>query len=113
LLVAGREPFDRGTLPYQDADLLKKIRNMMVHAKPETSEAGAEHRLEKRFRGKFPANRLMRGQKNPYFPDHCLGSGCAEWAVTASLALADEFFSRMGVTPYYKKTKYEPEANML
>jgi hypothetical protein len=112
LLVAGKEPFNRGALPYQDADLLRGLRNIMIHAKPETSEAGTEHKLEKRFKSKFPANRLMKGQKNPYFPDRCLGSGCAEWAVKASIALADEFFSRMGLIPHYKQTKYEPETDM-
>jgi hypothetical protein len=111
LREAGREPFDRGALPFQDADLLRKLRNLMIHAKPETSEAGVEHKLKKIFKNKFPANRLMKGQKNPYFPDHCLGSGCAEWAVKASVALADEFFSRMDLTPHYNQTKYEPEAN--
>jgi hypothetical protein len=113
LLLAGKQPFERGALPYQDADLLKKLRNMVVHAKPETSAPGVEHKLERRFKSKFPANRLMRGQRNPYFPDHCLGSGCAEWAVKAAVELADEFFARMDLMPHYKKTDYEPDAAIL
>jgi hypothetical protein len=112
LLVAGKGQFDRGSTPYQDAELLRKLRNLLAHAKPETSETGSEHKLEKQFKGKFLPNRLMKGQRNPYFPDHCLGSGCAEWAVKSSVLLADEFFAKMGLVPHYQKVNY-PEAGML
>jgi len=103
-LLAAKQPmFDRSRLPYQDVELLKQLRNLVVHAKPETSEIGIEHKLLKKFRNKFPPSKLAHGNTNPYFPDHCLGAGCAAWAVQAALAFADEFYKRIGVATYYSR----------
>jgi hypothetical protein len=50
--------------------------------------------------GKFIANPLT-GQDNPFYPDKCLGHGCAEWAVNSSVKFNDDFFSRMGLLSSY------------
>ncbi len=45
---------DRGAQRAQDAALLVRLRNALVHFKPENIATDEEHELEKRLRGKFP-----------------------------------------------------------
>ncbi len=108
LVLAQKQIFDPGAPPYQDVNLLVKLRNDLVHYEPEwvklpaSDDFGSDdiHTYEKRLRGKFLANTLM-GQGNPFYPDKCLGHGCAEWAVNSSVTFADAFFLKMGLlSPY-------------
>ncbi len=102
LAAAGQTEFDEGQQPYQDANLLIKLRNTLVHFKPETLGGTDEHQLDRKLRGKFALNKLMDGTGNPPFPDKWLGFGCCEWAVSSTESFADEFFSRMGLAPKYR-----------
>lgn len=108
LELAQKKIFDAGAQPYQDVNLLVKLRNDLVHYEPESVKSPSSddfgpadiHRYEKMLSGKFLANPLT-GQGNPFYPDKCLGHGCAEWAVNSSVKFVDDFFSRMGLfSPY-------------
>jgi hypothetical protein len=103
VLLTGNVPFTKGALPYQDVQLLVRLRNALVHYRPEWMTAASEadatverRRLEKSLKGKFPINPLI-AKGNPFWPDKCLGYGCAKWAVESAVKFADEFFSRMGL----------------
>jgi hypothetical protein len=97
LLFAGKPRLHPGTNPYQDAKLLVGIRNRLVHFRPAWHRRGEETTDERQLRGKFPPNGLMAGMGNPWFPDKCLGAGCAEWAWKSGRALADEWTERLGL----------------
>ena len=72
------EPFDPGTEPFQLAALLVRLRNALVHYRPETRTAQDADSFERALASRFPENALMAGSKgNPYFPDKCLGAGCS------------------------------------
>ena len=105
LHCAGLPVFDEGTLPYEDADLLVQLRNTLIHARPITRETGEMSHLDKMLSKRFPPNRPMAKMGNPYFPDQCLGAGCAYWAVTAAVNFADKFFDCMDVRPNYQSYK--------
>ena len=94
LLCAQSTVFERGKQPYQDADLLIKLRNRLTHARAETRSTDDEQdnpseaprkkdKLSEALKKKFGPSRLMQNSANPYFPDHCLGAPCAAWAVQA------------------------------
>jgi hypothetical protein len=107
LCLAHKEQIPRGTSTYQDVALVMQLRNALVHYEPEwvtvsgiDSEQRTIQKLEKQLCGKFALNPLIRAG-NPFFPDKCLGHGCAEWAITSSIRFTDEFFSRLGITPSY------------
>jgi hypothetical protein len=76
--IGSKQIFDAGAPPYQDVNLLVKLRNNLVHYEPEwvknpsSDDFGADdiHRYEKRLGGKFIANPLT-GQGNPFYPDKC------------------------------------------
>jgi len=61
-------------------------------------------KLVNSLKAKFKPNRLMENAGNPYFPDHCLGAGCADWAVSTTTTFTKEFFSRLGVIPNYQRS---------
>jgi hypothetical protein len=107
LVMARKELFDRSRRPYQDVALLVRLRNALVHYEPKwvtcvspDIEALTVQNLEKNLLGKFELNPL-KGRADPFFPDRCLGHGCAKWAVTSCIEFADEFFSRMGLPRPY------------
>ena len=101
-----KDQFATGAQPYQDADLVIKLRNVLMHYKPQTYGGEVQHKFIKQLAGKFPENPLMAGSSNPYFPDKCLGSGCAGWAIRSTRKLADEFFEKLGITPNYQRVKF-------
>jgi hypothetical protein len=106
LTFCGCHQLATGAQPYQDAELVIRLRNELMHYKPETLGGGAQHKLVRRLPNKFPDNPLMLGSANPYFPDKCLGSGCAKWAVQSTKGFADEFFQRIGMCPNYLRAKF-------
>jgi hypothetical protein len=99
LLVAGKSRFDQGNQPYQDVDSLIKLRDALVHYKPEwNDEQGRHQNLQERLERRFKPNPLLPSG-SLWFPHLCLGAACAEWAVDVASSFSNEFSSRMGIPP--------------
>ncbi|MGD0534649.1 MAG: hypothetical protein ABR999_04310 [Methanoregula sp.] len=93
------------------------IRNYLMHYRrewvtiqtsptPDASTGAHAEKLGHHLRDRFRENPLA--PKNlPFFPDRCLGHGCAEWAVTTSLSFTDRFFSALGLPASYEGIKKE------
>ena len=104
LAFADAPALDRGAQPYQDAALVIRLRNAILHYRPEdVSVADEAHAMEQRLRGKFDDNALMTGSGNPWWPDHSLGHGAATWAHRAVKALADHVSDELGIEPNYRR----------
>jgi hypothetical protein len=103
LAFAEREELDRGGRPFQDASLLVGLRNAVMHFRPESVAADLDHRFTKSLKGRFADNALMSGSGNPWWPDHALGAGCAQWAYASAKALADTVTDMIGVAPNYRR----------
>jgi len=104
LRLNGKRLFEKDRPPYQDVDSLTKLRNSLIHYKPEWIPATTGkidqallHDLEKRLRGKFNTNPFVE-KGTPFFPHGCLSHGCAEWATRTSMSFTDKFFDRMDMT---------------
>jgi hypothetical protein len=87
------------------------IRNHLLHFRREwvevrekgdvrPGEPTASERFENTLKQKFATNPFAH-RNLPFFPDHCLGHGCAEWAVMNSLIFTDAFFRRLGLPAPY------------
>ncbi len=98
LILTGFKQFGKGQQPYQDTDTLMKLRNALVHYKPEwDSELDVHRKLKARLEPKsFPLNPFS-SKNSLWFPHRCLGSGCAKWAVNAGETFLTEFCKRMGI----------------
>lgn len=106
LLAAQKSPLKKGVAVYDNASCLVALRNALVHYSPEWHYLGhagpktqwERHHLERALSGKFTHNRLADACL-PFFPDKCLGSGCAKWSVDSARAFYDGFREEMGLPP--------------
>jgi hypothetical protein len=105
LLIAGAPEFDDDDPALTNVRNLIEIRNFLMHYRREwltvkrEKEAGVSgithgEKLEKILKTRFAPNPFAH-KNQPFFPDKCLGHGCAEWAVVNSLIISDEFFRRL------------------
>lgn len=75
LAACGREKLDQGSDPYQSAYALAKLRNALIHFKPEWDDEAKQHRaLERLLTGRFPDSQLTLGisGRMQWFPGKCL-----------------------------------------
>ena len=94
LSVSDGDPFDQSSSPYYDAETLFRLREGLVNYlnfRP-VKRRGLQSRLD----GKFPLNPYAP-EKGQWFPDLCLGAGCAKWAVSTAELFGDDFCRRMGI----------------
>lgn len=107
--IAGQPVLDKGAPMYQDAALVVRLRNAILHFHPEDLPARKPEEREKTLRTmeaalnekKFNDNRLMMGSGNSWWPDKCLGFGCVEWTLQAVTNLTDHVVNVVGVRPNY------------
>jgi hypothetical protein len=103
LILADREPLETGRAPFQDAKLLLELRNTIVHYHPESLPTDESHKLELGLRGRFDPNALWDAGTGPWWPNHCLGHGCAKWAATSVVRFADHVCGELGLDPNYRR----------
>jgi hypothetical protein len=97
LSISDADNYDESRAPYMDADSLLRLRDGLINSTPDWDDSkGRPRTLEKRLRTKFAPNALA-SDKVPWFPDRCLGAGCAKWAVRTVQAFSDDFCKRMGI----------------
>lgn len=99
LTAAGLDIIDHGCEPYQSAEALVYLRNIIMHYKPEWDDQLKElKKLENRLKDKFPPNQLTDLKWNMlWFPDRCLGAGCAKWACDAAYNYHIKFVNALGI----------------
>lgn len=124
LELSGMPLLDKGLQPFQDTKLLIQVRNALVHYVSDPvftgplSDGGILQELEQKLGGKFALSPFamtlsighglagepitMSIERPVFFPDLCLGHGCASWAVDISRKFVDEFCSRLGWPPPYE-----------
>jgi hypothetical protein len=108
LVLTRRSKFDQGAQPYQDAAVLISLRNELLHYVPERIDPRERERIVKKIANKFPLSPVEQKGIGEQHLDLYLGSGCARWAVEASLSLTDEFFRRLDVTAPYEQALPKP-----
>lgn len=101
LRLSAQPSLNPGESLYQDANLAIQLRNAIAHYRPEDLAADEPASMEAKLRGKFSDNKLMNGSGNSWWPDHCLGFGCAQWAIESLVALADHVVGAIGARPNY------------
>jgi len=107
LTTCGKKEFEKGRAPYQDVDSVIRLRNSLVHYKPEWDDEENEHKkLESRLKSKFPPNPFA-GKSQAFFPHKCLGHGCTEWAIQNSIKFVEAFYQRLGVSHPQELSKIE------
>lgn len=106
LIVAGKDKFNKGTSPYQEVDSAIRLRNALIHYKPEWNDETEEHRkLETRLKSRFVLSPFSK-PRQAFFPHRCLSHGCAEWIFRSCVNFTDDFHNRAGfITKWGKEQK--------
>lgn len=100
LVAMGHEPMCKGQEPYRSADGLMRLRNALVHFKPEWDSDLKDHRsLEQRLSHLFPVSALADRTKGRmvWLPQKCLGAGCAKWAIESVVQFSQQFVNTLGI----------------
>ncbi|NAS22482.1 hypothetical protein GT755_12395 [Herbidospora sp. NEAU-GS84] len=106
LELAGHDPFESGREPYRRADILIKLRNWLVHYKPNSQPLDKGHEVGKHLKpSDFTANQLSTA-RHQWFPDRVLGAGCADWAWRSARTFTDEFAKRTGLVLNYQRADF-------
>ncbi len=101
LSFAGLDKMNKGTEPYQSADLLLRLRNAIVHYRPETIYADERHKLADQLSSRVAKNGLFSETVPMTWPNGVLSADCARWAHESAEAFADEVSTRLGIKPNY------------
>jgi hypothetical protein len=109
LYLASGKPFNLGDDVWKNAVCLRKLRNYLVHYKPEWiryKRSNASYHAKDKTKGVMKCLK-DRGFKNKLFPDDPwlhegrlkvrMGADCAEWAVKSSSDFLYEFYERMRI----------------
>ena len=111
LSFRGVAEYAAGEPPYQDVDALIKLRNALVHFKPEWHDEQELHRkIEGRLKGRFEINPAI-GENGVFFPQQCMSYGCTKWAVNVTLQFMRDFSERSGLPYRFEKfaARIQPE----
>lgn len=111
LAIAERPQFGEDDPDFAGIKSIISIRNYLMHYRREWTviPSGPGPRDTSRSRTEsFDASLKNRFRENPlvptvlpFFPDRCLGHGCAEWSVHTCLKFTDRFFKSLNLpTPY-------------
>ena len=121
LKLLNLKQFDEGKDPFQSVNLLIDLRNALVHYRPETTVIRPNPSnyqisyLERKLRNKFkpnpfvpkfpvyPSSQPSRTADYPFFPERCLGYGCAKWASISCLSFVNDFFGRINLDWHYQQ----------
>lgn len=99
------EDFDRGSSPFQDVDILIKLRNEFVHFHPEWHDKQERHdKLGKKLLYKFELSPFIE-ESSVLFPQRIISHGCTKWAVTSSIEFIEDFDKKIGVNSKLLKLK--------
>jgi len=103
LAVSEKEKFDKGSSPYREVDSAIRLRNALVHYKPEWDTELKEHKkIETRLSKKFHLNPFTKPNQ-AFFPHRCLSHGCAEWIVKSCISFIEDFYQRLELPPRWEK----------
>lgn len=103
LVLKGYKRFPLGESPFQEVDALIKLRNALVHFKPEWHDEQELHKkIESRLKGRFEINPFI-GQNGVFFPQQCMSYGCTKWAVKTALLFMENFSKRAGLPNRFVK----------
>jgi hypothetical protein len=88
--------------PYQSANCVRFLRNMLVHPEPGSVVTFSENPNENLSEQQKIVKQLrshLKLDRDATFPRDILNSRCADWAVAACETFLDEFVKRSGVSP--------------
>lgn len=106
LLLCGADSFEKGSQPYQDAQLLVRFRNALVHFRPGWHDTGPKASSNHEFDvlgERFNQSGLLSAEDgSDWLTVKALGASGAEWAVATSRVFAGDWTARLGIPKQFE-----------
>ena len=97
LAVRGGKQLDFGLAPVQNVEALIKLRNSVVHFRPEWFGEGGKHeKLSKVLQHKFLPSAFLPNE--PIFPRSWASASFATWALQSTVAFLEYFYNEVDIT---------------
>lgn len=90
-----KSPFSRGAQPWQDADLVVRLRNELVHYKSRWGQARDRSKLLQTLQAKSALKPPFMPTGMNFFPYHCLSAARALWGARSCFEFLDSFYARL------------------
>jgi len=103
LLIKSAEDFDRGSSPYQDVSTIFRLRNGLIHFKPEWFSAQEEHTKLSNLLVYRASLCPFFPESEPLFPRGWTSHATVKWIVRSSLDFILEFEQRSNIEPRMEK----------
>jgi hypothetical protein len=98
LHLLNKRGLDRGAPPWQDAALVVRLRNELVHYKSRWGEELERSKFLRALQDKgHPKPPFIPGSA-PFFPHECLSASCASWSVRSCVTFVDAFYASLGLS---------------
>lgn len=103
--LCDKPPIDKKDSLYANITSLIKLRNALIHFEPQwtditTPEKAYNHKFYLQTKNQFPLNPFTKGHS--FFPDQCIGHGCAKWGIDNALKFVDQFYEVIDIkAPYH------------
>jgi hypothetical protein len=107
LRILEKPEMDKGSSPYQDAELVRQLRNSLVHPTPGrvvTHDSKSSEDLSNQQKIVQKLRVRLKLKRHATFPADILTHECAAWAVASCEAFFTEFTTRSGVNPGFITT---------
>ena len=92
-----KTPLPHGEQPSQDASLVVRLRNELVHYKSRWGEDLERQKLFVALQQKNHPKPPFISDNVNFFPHECLSAACACWAVSSIVKFIDKFYDRLGI----------------
>ena len=101
LRILGKQELEKGKAPYQAADLVRTLRNLLVHPVPEkvvTYKADPLYDYSTQQDIVRKLKTILKLGRQATFPKDIITTKCASWAVQSCEAFLQEFIARSGIS---------------
>jgi hypothetical protein len=106
VLLKNGQTLDRSASPYQDVDAIIRLRNGLIHFKPEWFSAQEEHaRLSRRLKHRVTPSPFFPASE-PLFPRGWTSHATTVWVVRSVVEFLLDFERRASVLPRIEKFKH-------
>ena len=100
LTLCKKPKFNKSIRPYQDVEILIKLRNSLIHYEPEYIESKFNnpnaqlHRFEKYLTGKIDLNPFAT-KLDDFYPTKLISYSCCKWALDSVDQFTDDFYRNL------------------
>jgi hypothetical protein len=91
-----KPPLSSGEQPWQDAALVVRLRNELIHYKSRWGQDLDRSRFLRALQAKTEPKPPFIPDGMNFFPYRCLSAACASWGTRSCFALLDSFYARLG-----------------